>query len=338
MTDGLDYSYGRPGGAALAKAGARFAARYLSHSEGKNLTRAEADDLAAHGVSCVVVWETTAQRAGAGRAAGIADAKAAAQQAAACGMPKSRPIYFAVDYDASPSAVAAYFGGVVSVLGLARTGVYGGYRVVDYLLDHKLASWAWQTVAWSGGRWDARAHIRQYASTVTIAGVSCDKDTAMAADYGQWTPGHPPATEPTSVVPAAHTTTVREDDMPPTLLTESSDKDTPVPAGEWTTIAMAADTALLQGPCTYQLTAYVTVKGTPGTRITGRFYDLPLATKRHSSDLPVDLGVIGADGILNAALSRPGALDKNEQLKVELFAASPATVAYRVLRALTWRP
>jgi hypothetical protein len=195
---GADYSAGRPGGAALAAAGIRFAARYLSHNEEKNLDAGEAADLAAHGVACVVVWETTAQRAAAGRAAGIADAKEAAKQAATCGMPPGRPIYFAVDYDAAPSAVAAYFGGVVSVLGLARTGVYGGYKVVAYLLDHNLARWAWQTVAWSGGRWDARAHIRQAATTVRIAGVVCDRDTATQTDYGQWMPGTAPTPEDTN--------------------------------------------------------------------------------------------------------------------------------------------
>lgn len=198
---GVDYSYGRPGGAALAKAGIKFACRYLSHTAGKNLSRAEAADLAAHGVSCVVVWETTAQRAGAGRAAGIEDAKEAAAQAKTCGQPASRPIYFAVDYDADPAAVEPYFQGVASVLGFARTAGYGGYRVIKYLLDRKRISWAWQTAAWSGGRWDSRAHIRQYASTVRIGGVSCDKDSAMTADYGQWTPGEAPAQS-------------KEDDMP----------------------------------------------------------------------------------------------------------------------------
>jgi hypothetical protein len=193
-TSGVDYSSGRPGGAALAAAGMRFAARYLSHSPGKNLTPAEATDLAAHGVSCVVVWETTANRAGAGRAAGVADATEAAAQATACGQPAGRPIFFAVDWDANPSVVVAYFQGVASVLGVARTGVYGGYKVVKYLLDHKLATWAWQTVAWSQGHWDTRAVIRQYASTIRIGGVSCDHDTAMTGDYGQWTPGKAPIT------------------------------------------------------------------------------------------------------------------------------------------------
>ncbi|WP_329177791.1 glycoside hydrolase domain-containing protein [Streptomyces sp. NBC_01477] len=193
--EGVDYSSGRPGGAALAAAGVRFAARYLSHSPSKNLTATEAGDLAAHGVSCVVVWETTAQRAGAGRAAGIADAEEAGEQAKACGMPSGRPVYFAVDYDAAPDDVAAYFQGAASVLGVAHVGAYGGYRVIKYLLDHGLVSWAWQTVAWSGGKWDSRARIRQFASTVRIAGVTCDRNTALAADYGQWMPGLTPTLE-----------------------------------------------------------------------------------------------------------------------------------------------
>lgn len=193
--DGVDYSSGRPGGAALKAAGKSFACRYLSHTASKNLTAAESADLAAHGVSCVVVWETTASRAAASRAAGAADATEAAEQAKACGQPADRPIYFAVDWDASPTLVVPYFQGVASVLSLDRTGAYGGFKVVKYLLDHGLIRWAWQTAAWSAGQWDPRAHIRQYAKTTTIGGVSCDVDTAMQADFGQWTPGHSPITE-----------------------------------------------------------------------------------------------------------------------------------------------
>ncbi|MFC4034530.1 glycoside hydrolase domain-containing protein [Streptomyces polygonati] len=196
---GVDYAWSHPGGAALAAAGKKFAARYLSGDTSKNLTRAEADDLAAHGVASVVVWESTADRAGQGYAAGAADAERAVLQAQAAGKPDSRPIYFAVDYDADSAIVAPYFRGVASVIGLARTGVYGGYRTVKYMLDYQIATWAWQTTAWSGGRWDPRAHIRQ-GGTVTIHGVSCDLNTATTTDYGQWTP--------------AHTPTVQEDDMP----------------------------------------------------------------------------------------------------------------------------
>ncbi len=186
---GVDYSSGHPGGAALKAAGIGFAARYVSHTPSKNISAVEATDLAAHGVWTVLVWETTANRAGAGRAAGIADAHDALAQATAAGMPPGRPLYFAVDWDANPAVVVPYFQGVASVLGLARTGVYGGFKVVSYLLDHQLAAWAWQTAAWSAGRWDPRAHIRQPATTVQIGGVACDNDTSQQTDFGQWMPG-----------------------------------------------------------------------------------------------------------------------------------------------------
>jgi hypothetical protein len=192
--EGVDYAWSHPGGAALQKAGKQFAARYLSNDADKNITRTEADDLAEHEVSSVVVWESTAKRPLAGRTGGIADAKAAAKQAAAAGMPPPRPIYFAVDFDATSGQMATvmtYLDGAASVLGRTRVGVYGGYDTVKAALDGGHALWAWQTRAWSEGHWDPRAHIRQGA-TQTIGGVSCDLNTAYAADYGQWTPGKPP--------------------------------------------------------------------------------------------------------------------------------------------------
>lgn len=218
---GVDYAWSHPGGAALAAAGKAFAARYLSNDASKNLTRAEADDLAAHGVWSVVVWESTSNRAGAGRAAGIADAKAATQQATAAGMPSTRPIYFAVDYDATPATVDAYFQGAASILGAARVGVYGGYRVVKHLLDTGLVRWAWQTAAWSGGQWDNRAHIKQGAY-VTINGVQCDLDTASTTDYGQWMPGKTPEAPVPDLTPqiAADTKALRDDLTKVTSLTE----------------------------------------------------------------------------------------------------------------------
>ena len=53
--EGVDYSFGRPGGAALAKAGKVFAARYLEYSHspnaGKFLTSDEVVDLHGHGMT-----------------------------------------------------------------------------------------------------------------------------------------------------------------------------------------------------------------------------------------------------------------------------------------------
>ncbi|WP_245602071.1 DUF1906 domain-containing protein [Hamadaea tsunoensis] len=186
---GIDYSSGRPRPGQVAAAGYSFVCRYLSYSASKNLTKSEADALRAAGLDIVVVWETTAQRALDGSAAGAADATEAHRQAVACGMPATRPIYFAVDFDASTSqqtAINAYFDGVASVLGRGRTGVYGGYGVTSRLFNAGKITWGWQTYAWSGGSWDARAQLRQTLNGITVDGASCDRDEAHAADFGQW--------------------------------------------------------------------------------------------------------------------------------------------------------
>lgn len=192
---GVDYAWSHPSAASLAAAGMRFACRYLATDASKSLTAAEAQALAAVGISSVVVWETTAKRALDGQTAGADDAKKAAALAAGCGMPDSRPIYFAVDFDAAAgqqAAIDAYLDGAASVIGRARVGIYGGYYPVRRALDAGSATWAWQTAAWSGGYWDTRAVIRQGAQT-TVGGVTVDLNSALADDYGQWTPGEDPS-------------------------------------------------------------------------------------------------------------------------------------------------
>jgi hypothetical protein len=193
MTLGVDYPWSKPAPAALKAAGVTFAMRYLSNDETKNLTRSEADALAAQGIWSGVVWETTAGRALAGRAAGAEDAREALAQAQACGMPAGRPVYFAVDLDTTWDRVAPYFQGVNDVLPAAQVGVYGGIRIVQAAAASGLVTWYWQAEAWSGGRWEPRAHIRQ-AGTARYGGVDCDKNTAMTSDFGQWMPGRTPNT------------------------------------------------------------------------------------------------------------------------------------------------
>jgi hypothetical protein len=190
---GVDYAWGRPGASALRKAGAEFVCRYLSHdTTGKNLTAAEARELSEAGLWLVVVWESTASRALSGRDGGAADARDAASQAKACGMPADRPIYFAVDFDATPeqqAAINAYADGAASVLGRGRVGLYGGYWPVKRAFDAKKITFGWQTYAWSGGNWDSRAQLQQYSNDHRINGVGVDYDRAVHDDYGQWKAG-----------------------------------------------------------------------------------------------------------------------------------------------------
>jgi hypothetical protein len=195
---GLDYGWSRPSASTLKKAGFTFVARYLSYDNtGKNLTAGEAQGLTAGGVDIVSNWEWGAQDALDGYNKGRQEAQDALNQATAAGMPADRPIYFSVDFDASPGQQAAindYFDGVASVLGVDRTGVYGGYWVVSRLFDAGKVKYGWQTEAWSGGQWDARAQLRQIANEVMAAGIQCDINESEADDFGQWGPNKAPTT------------------------------------------------------------------------------------------------------------------------------------------------
>lgn len=204
--EGIDYAYHHALNLdALRAAGVTFAMRYLSHDAAKNLSAGEAQLLGDGGIDIGVVWESSARRALAGHDAGVADATTAASQATACGMPAGRPIYFAVDFDAADAdkpKLADYLRGAAQVLGLDAVGVYGGYWVVKYCFDESVAAFGWQTYAWSGGHRDSRAQIYQHLNGVSIGGLACDRDTALAADFGQWRP-HSPA-PPTFPYPADH--------------------------------------------------------------------------------------------------------------------------------------
>src|SRR5215813_242803 len=183
---GVDYAWARPSPSSLHAQGFTFACRYLSYdTSGKNLSHGEAQALIAAGIDVVSNWEWNATDALAGHARGVEHARVAEQQALSFGAPASRPIYFSVDFDATPGeqgAIDAYFDGVASVIGRDRTGAYGGYWVIKRLFDAGRISWGWQTYAWSGGLWDPRAHLRQIQNG--IAGGSLDKDEAVAADFG----------------------------------------------------------------------------------------------------------------------------------------------------------
>ena len=203
LAEGIDYGWGNfdREANALKKLGGTFVVRYLSHDTSKNLTRAEAEKWAAKGVSCVVVWESSTRRPTQGAQAGAADATEAASQARACGQAETRPIYFAVDFDAKPEAVYDYFDGVARAIGIERTGAYGGIRVIAGLFDTNRITYGWQTLAWSGGKWDPRAQLRQIDNDPQSNPRGYDRDRAVAGDFGQWYPVRQSTTAP--VVPDA---------------------------------------------------------------------------------------------------------------------------------------
>jgi hypothetical protein len=203
-TYGVDYSFARPSPSGIRASGYTFVARYLSHEPAKNLSASEAHALEAAGLTIVCNWEDGATNALSGYGQGVSDATAAKAQALAVGQPSTRPIYFSVDFDASSGQIGtieAYFEGVASVIGLSRTGVYGGHYVVSSLFNSGKVKWGWQTYAWSYGVWDSRAQFRQIENG--IDNDEEDKDEAVTTDFGQWpianeAPPPPPPPPPPS--------------------------------------------------------------------------------------------------------------------------------------------
>jgi hypothetical protein len=164
-------------------AGIKFVMRYISTAGNpKNITKAELAALRHAGIQVGLVFETTGKTFLGGMAAGRADAKLAQAQVAALGYPTA-VVYFACDIDphGHEAAVVAYLRGAASILGHDRCGVYGGYAAVKAALDAKACKFAWQTYAWSYGKWDARARLRQVQNGVHVAGHGVDIDTALGA-------------------------------------------------------------------------------------------------------------------------------------------------------------
>jgi hypothetical protein len=158
----VDYSFGRPPLKDLKDAGVVGIMRYLSYDSAKNLSVSELASIQALGIDVGIVWETTADRASKGSSAGSSDATEAIRQANALGL--DCPIYFAVDFDATETqqlAINAYFSACSAIIGFDRMGAYAGYWPLKRLFDAHLIKYGWQTLAWSGGNRENRAHLYQ---------------------------------------------------------------------------------------------------------------------------------------------------------------------------------
>ena len=190
---GIDYAFSpHPSPQAMKAAGIHWVGRYVSplpvnDTNGKNLVPAECKALLAAGLDILLFAEQSAGRILGGHSAGVADAHHFDGVTKSLGL-HGIVMYAACDFDAAPGdqpEINAYLGGVASVLGHARTGLYGGLHPVRRALDAHACAYACQTVAWSGGEWDHRAHVRQHLQ-INVGGVSVDIDEAMHTDFGQY--------------------------------------------------------------------------------------------------------------------------------------------------------
>lgn len=191
----FDYSQGRPSGAALKAAGARGVMRYVgvggsSTLPAKRLTAGELADLTGHGLIVLGAVESSTTRSNGGRAQGVADGKAALADP----VTKKLPVLFATnDQPAWSQANVDYVAGFQSIVGKARTGVYGFGAFLTACSKAGLGSVYWQAGP-SPSRtgttglvhfWQRQGGAVQASdgptspTLVTVAGVPCDPDNQL---------------------------------------------------------------------------------------------------------------------------------------------------------------
>jgi len=139
-----------------------------------------------------------------GYAGGIADARTGWQLHTAAGGGQSAPIFFTIDDDIDRNTwnnvALQWFRGINSVLGVQRTGIYGGINACQWAIADNVVGasntagkrWAWQTRSWSHGQVHPQAVLYQrIVSTAStpgpiVGGLEVDVSDALAADVGQW--------------------------------------------------------------------------------------------------------------------------------------------------------
>jgi peptidoglycan hydrolase-like protein with peptidoglycan-binding domain len=160
---GIDYATLQASGAQIAADGAQFVCRYLTApadvapaAQWKAIGKAEYDDLVgALGADCVwLVYEWYAERCLEGAAAGAQDGAWAYAAARALGYPEGSYIVIAHDTGARDDlAVAAYMRAFAEQQGgfYRADAIYSGIDTCEAMRGMGLASFIWQTLAWSRG-------------------------------------------------------------------------------------------------------------------------------------------------------------------------------------------
>jgi hypothetical protein len=176
----------------------------------KPITRPYAQSLTAAGLAIVSNYQYGKPGGSApsdftrGFAGGVSDAHTAWQLHTAAGGGQSAPIFFTIDDDINRdtwnNVALPWFRGINSVLGVQRTGIYGGintcqWAAADGVIGNSRTPgrrWAWQTRSWSHGDVDPAAVLYQrVVSTASnpgpvVGGQEVDVSDILAQDCGQW--------------------------------------------------------------------------------------------------------------------------------------------------------
>ncbi|OQZ98260.1 DUF1906 domain-containing protein [Mycolicibacter algericus] len=176
----------------------------------KPITRPYAESLTAAGLVIVSNFQygkpggTAPSDFTRGYAGGVADAQTAWNIHTAAGGGRSAPIFFSVDDDINRdtwnNVALQWFRGINSVLGVQRTGIYGGvnacqWAAADGVIGNSRTPghrWAWQTRSWSRGqRFPGAVLFQRIVSTAStpgpiVGGIEVDVNDVLAQDCGQW--------------------------------------------------------------------------------------------------------------------------------------------------------
>ncbi|MEV7491406.1 N-acetylmuramoyl-L-alanine amidase [Streptomyces anulatus] len=187
---------------------------------------------------------------------------------------------------------------------------------------------------WQPGKIDPRGPI-EGGGSFSMTQFRADVKAQLALEPGAEPPSEP-TTPPKNDKPPAPAPV--EDPMPaPTTLHESVAGGPDLPAGDWTELPAAEDTAIVRGPCTYDVGFSAVMSGTGDAgRVQLRFVHVDIETRRRSAALPVDVYVRG--GGTGTQVSRRGFLPAGQYLKVEALAdGAGAAVTHRTVDGLVWR-
>lgn len=156
---------------ALINKGMTFVGRYLPGSN-YPLDAAEKDRILSKNLSIVSIWEkdspTYASYFSSSR--GTSDAKEAILGASSIGQPRGTPIYFAVDYDASPEHINGEIEDYVTAIiaefnrqnNPYKVGLYGSGAVLEHFRSRIVYTMLTCSRGWRGTTAYSRFYIRQY--------------------------------------------------------------------------------------------------------------------------------------------------------------------------------
>lgn len=212
----IDFAMRQIPAEAIRAAGHAGVINYVSTSRpgssfgAKPITRPYAESLNAAGLVIVSNYQygkpggTAPSDFTRGYAGGIADARTAWQLHTAAGGGQSAPVFFSVDDDINRdtwnNVALQWFRGINSVLGVLRTGIYGGINACQWAAADGVIGrsstpgrvWAWQTRSWSRGQiYPGAVLYQRIVATASnpgpvVGGIEVDVNDALASDVGQW--------------------------------------------------------------------------------------------------------------------------------------------------------